>query len=173
MLKRSAGVGTNPLPYIIALVALVLDQVSKYLIVETLGPGQPHSSISLLSDFIELRYITNSGAAFGIFPGGSLFFALIALIVVIVIIAYYSYRPTDQMWLKLSLGLQLGGALGNLTDRIRFGYVIDFVDTKYWPVFNLADVSMTIGVFALAVFLLFLSEGEHRKATDAPTGGQE
>jgi signal peptidase II len=83
-----------------------------------------------------------------------LLFVVIAVIVVAAIIFYYRHLPTGQWWIKVSLGLQLGGALGNLLDRLRQGYVIDFIDFKIWPVFNLADSSIVVGVAILAYYLL-------------------
>jgi signal peptidase II len=87
----------------------------------------------------------------------------VAVLVVLGIIAFYRFLPPGQAWLRVSLGLQLGGALGNLSDRVRLGSVVDFVDFKIWPVFNLADLAIVVGVSLLAFHLLFVQQqGEQR-----------
>jgi len=114
-----------------------------------------------LRDLVSLTYVTNTGAAFGLLPDHGLFFIAIAAIVVIAILVYHRHLP-DKALVKASLGLQLGGALGNLTDRLRYGYVIDFIDFKVWPVFNLADSAIVIGVAVLAYYLLRDRGGKQR-----------
>jgi signal peptidase II len=159
------GIGTNPLPYLIAVVVIVLDQITKYLIVQNLGPGAPQDSVLILGGFVRLRYVTNSGAAFGWFPNGTMIFSIIAFIVAIVLIAYFQFHPTDKLLLKVSLGLQLGGALGNLIDRIHQGYVVDFVQWWVWGIFNVADAAITTGVVFLAIYLIFMSEVPPARST--------
>lgn len=80
-------------------------------------------------------------------------FTIIALAVIAGIVLFYHHLPTGNLWVRLCLGLQLGGALGNLVDRITRGYVVDFVDIGFWPIFNLADISILLGVSVLAYFL--------------------
>jgi signal peptidase II len=87
------------------------------------------------------------------FPDQGNFFIIVAVLVVLAIVLYYRYLPTGQWLVRLSLGLQLGGAMGNLLDRIRFGSVVDFVDIGFWPIFNVADVSIISGVAILAYCL--------------------
>lgn len=138
----------------VALLTLVADQISKYLILSNLKPGQSWNPIASLTPWVSITHVTNAGAAFGLFQDQGSFFVVIAVIVVTAIIFYYRHLPADQWWIKVSLGLQLGGALGNLLDRLRLGYVIDFIDFKIWPVFNVADSSIVIGVAILAYYLL-------------------
>lgn len=137
-----------------ALLVLMADQVSKHLIMSYLPLGVPWNPVPPLRRLVSLTYVTNTGAAFGLFPNQSLLFVVIAVLVVIAIVAYHRHLPTDQTLVKASLGLQLGGALGNLTDRLRYGYVIDFIDFKIWPVFNLADSAIVVGVAILAYYSL-------------------
>lgn len=130
------------------------DQVSKYLVLTRLSFGESWSPVPGLGRYISVTHVVNPGAAFGLFPDQGSLFAVIAVVVVVAILIYYRYLPT-QIWLvRLSLGLQLGGALGNLADRLQHGHVIDFMDFKIWPVFNLADVAIVTGVGILAYFLL-------------------
>jgi signal peptidase II len=137
-----------------ALLTLVADQISKYLVLCNLKPGQSWNLVASLTPWASITHVTNTGAAFGLFPDQGSFFVVIAIIVVAAIIFYYRHLPAGQWWIKVSLGLQLGGALGNLLDRLRLGYVIDFIDFKIWPVFNLADSAIVIGVVILAYYLL-------------------
>lgn len=138
----------------VALLILVADQISKHLVLSNLKPGQSWNPIAPLTPWASITHVTNTGVAFGLFQDRGSLFAVIDLIVVAVIIFYYRHLPAGQWWLKLSLGLQLGGALGNLLDRLRLGYVIDFIDFKIWPVFNVADSAIVTGVAILAYYLL-------------------
>jgi signal peptidase II len=106
-----------------------------------------------LAKIFQLTFITNTGAAFGMFPqlGGA--FMVIAIVVIASIVMFYRHLPTENIWVRVSLGLQLGGALGNLLDRITRGYVVDFVDIGFWPIFNVADLSIVLGVTLLAYHL--------------------
>jgi signal peptidase II len=136
---------------------IALDQWTKYL-ARTYLYGQSGTgprSVPVLGDYIRLTYVENRGAAFGLLQDQTTFFILVGLVVVGVIVA--SYRQIEQPgWiLNLCLGLQLGGAIGNLIDRIRFGYVVDFFDLTVWPVFNVADSAICVGVGLLAWHLLF------------------
>jgi len=137
----------------VTLLMLGIDQFSKRLVSRHLSLGEPWNPISCLRDLVSLTYITNTGAAFGLFPDHGLFLIAIAVIVVIAILVYHRHLP-DKTLVRASLGLQLGGALGNLIDRLRYGYVIDFIDFKVWPVFNLADSAIVVGVVVLAYHLL-------------------
>jgi signal peptidase II len=127
---------------------LVLDQVTKALAVAYLRPG---ASLPL-TGWLQLTYVENRGAAFGLLQDQTALFILVGLIVVGGLIASYRHLPTVSPLLNLGLGLQLGGALGNLIDRVRQGYVVDFVDLSWWPVFNVADAAIVVGVGVLAYY---------------------
>jgi signal peptidase II len=105
---------------------------------------------------VAFAYTCNKGAAFGLLANETLLFVLIALVVIGVLVAYVRFLPAKHPWLRLSLGLQLGGALGNLLDRLRQGYVVDFIAVKAWPVFNIADACVVVGVLILAYHLLLV-----------------
>ena len=106
------------------------------------APGQhsPHSGV------FHLTYVQNTGAAFGFLRGKTLFFIVVAVLVLGFIIFLAPRLSREKPLLGLVFGLLLGGALGNLIDRIRFGYVIDFLDFRVWPVFNIADMAIVVGV---------------------------
>ena len=87
-------------------------------------------------------------------------FMVVAVIVIVAIVLFYHHLPIENPWIRLSLGLQLGGALGNLVDRFHYGYVVDFVDIGFWPIFNVADVSIVVGVAILAYHLWHEETGQ-------------
>jgi len=136
------------------LLTLFLDQATKYLVARYLPLGKPWNPIPSLERIVSLTYITNTGVAFGLFPQLGLFFTILPILVVAAILIYYRHIPTNKWGLQVCLGLQLGGALGNLLDRLRLGYVVDFIDFKVWPVFNIADSAIVVGTALLAYYIL-------------------
>jgi signal peptidase II len=138
----------------VAILTLVIDHISKWVVMASLRPGESWNPVAALERYVSLTYVTNTGAVFGLFPDYGSIFMVIAVVVVAAIILYYRHLPGDQWLVQTSLGLQLGGALGNLIDRLRYGHVIDFIDFKFWPVFNVADSSIFVGVVILAFHLL-------------------
>jgi signal peptidase II len=163
--QRGLKPGWWVLPVVAALV-VGLDQLTKHLVVSRLALYEAWAPIADLSHVFTIHYVTNTGAAFGLFQNGNLFFVIVAIIVSAVILLYYRFVPGGQWFVRLSLGLQLGGALGNLVDRLRMGSVIDFLDFQIWPVFNVADMSIVGGVMLLA-FLLLREDYLERKKADA------
>lgn len=139
----------------VAAIVFVVDQVSKHLVLSGLSVGEMWNPLPFLRPFLTITHVTNTGAAFGLFQDQGTLFAMVAILVVAGILVFYRYLPPDQLWLRVSLGLQLGGAVGNLLDRVRLGSVVDFIDFKIWPVFNLADTAIVAGVSILAFFLIF------------------
>ena len=138
----------------VALLVLTLDQLTKLWVVASLPEGTWWSPVPGLWRVFRIVHTTNSGAAFGIFPEQGSFFILIAVIVVAAIVFYQQRLPVSGWLIRLTLGLQLGGAVGNLLDRLRYnGSVIDFIDIGFWPIFNLADLSIVVGVAVLAYHL--------------------
>jgi len=149
--------------FLVALFVIVADQLSKAWIMSSLPEG--HSMLRL--GFFRITHIHNTGAAFGLFPDQSLVLAIFALIAGAVILFFVVYGYRYYSWLgstatTLTFGLVLGGTVGNLADRFRFGYVIDFIDFGYWPAFNIADSAVTVGVITLAVILLRHAQTEER-----------
>lgn len=130
---------------------LLLDQGSKAVVQMLMYQGE---SIPVLQPVFYLTYIMNPGAAFGILPNQKVLFITTGLLLIIGALAGYRRLPPGRNILRIGLGLVLGGALGNLVDRLRFGKVVDFLDFRVWPVFNLADTAIFIGVCFLAWELL-------------------
>jgi signal peptidase II len=145
----------------LAALVVAVDQVTKRLADDRLR-GQ--RSVPVLDDVLRLTYVENRGAAFGLLQDQTTFFVFVGILVIGVIAASYRYLPRSGFRLHLALGLQLGGAIGNLIDRIRTGYVVDFVDFGYrsnwWPVFNVADSAIVVGVALLALNALSPSPAE-------------
>lgn len=129
--------------FVLPLAVVILDQFSKYIVVENMALGE---SIPIIEEVFHLTYILNPGAAFGMFAHNRLFFIAIAVIVIGIIIWARREILASPWEVKAGCGLFLGGAIGNLIDRVRQGLVIDFFDFRVWPVFNIADIAICIGV---------------------------
>ena len=139
----------------LALIILLLDQTSKWMAVNHI---EAHESLSVIPGFFNLVLVNNRGMAFGIFSqtrSGFYYFFLLATTIGVtgVILFFFFWMKETQNWLTIGLSLILGGALGNLADRVRLGYVIDFLDFYFkgyhWPAFNVADSAVTVGTFWL------------------------
>lgn len=153
---------------VIAAVIVILDQLTQAWIHQNLSLGEIYRPELWLSRYARLVYVKNTGAAFGIFMNlGGVFTAISALISLAILFAYP--RISRQDWLiRLAMGLYLGGALGNLLDRLTFGYVTDFISIGAFPVFNIADMSISIGT---AVFILGVIIQENRgRSRNQPPG---
>lgn len=135
----------------IAILILIIDQVSKYLISINIGY---HQSIAI-NNFLEITYIVNNGAAFSILRGQRWFFIVATIIVYILIICIRKYIARQDTIFHLALALFCGGSAGNFVDRLRFGGVVDFVDLQIWPIFNVADACIVIGVIIIGLKLIF------------------
>jgi len=138
----------------IAAVTLIADQMTKFLVVTYLAPHGAWAPIPALSNFFTIEYTTNTGAAFGLFKDWGPIFIGVAVVVIAAIIIYQNQVPQEAWLVRLALGLQLGGAMGNLTDRLRLGHVTDFIYFHFWPLFNVADMSIVTGVILLAFTML-------------------
>lgn len=136
----------------VAVAVFALDQATKSWVTQYVNShgGEP---IKVLGGKVLIDLTHNTGAAFGILAGGSVLFVAIAVAVVAAIVLSYHRVAEGPVILRVALGLILGGALGNLLDRIRLGYVVDFVDLRWWPVFNLADSCIVIGAVLLVLAL--------------------
>lgn len=133
-----------------ALLVIFLDQLTKFLVKNNF---QLNHSMPIIKNILHLTYVTNSGSAFGLFRGFNIFFILFSVIVVIVISYYLKKIKESEKLLQFSVGLLLGGTIGNLIDRIAYGSVVDFIDFRVWPVFNVADSAVTISIILLIVLL--------------------
>jgi len=159
MFKKFANL---TLVYWVGAFIVLIDQYVKSLVRANMPIGSVWAPSPEIAPFFRLVHIENNGAAFGMFQSGGTVFGVIAVVVSIVI-AYYAARLPEGQWaLRVALGLQLGGALGNLVDRVINGPVTDFFNLmSMWntPIFNVADLSITTGVIMLV--LLMWNEGRH------------
>jgi len=181
-MRRADGTRTGPMEVIlsrardylglvgIASAVLALDQLSKYVVRTNLVFGETWSPYPWLAPLARIVYWNNTGAAFGLFPSGGLLFTLIAVLVSVAILYYYPRLPQGYFPLRLALGLQLGGAIGNLTDRVLHGTVIDFISIGSFPVFNLADSSISVGV-AILIVTMWIDERRSRAIQAETTEG--
>ena len=136
---------------IIVATVILFDQITKLLAVRFLQLNTP---VPLIKNFLNLTLVYNRGGAFGIFQNQLFLFVLVSFFALGLII--YSLKNKANSWIyKLALSLIFGGAVGNLIDRLRFGFVIDFLDLRIWPVFNIADSVITIAALCLTWELLF------------------
>ena len=154
-----------------AAIVLVLDQWTKVLVERHLPLQQPWNPFDFLRPTVTLNHVTNKGAAFGIFPSASTFFTLVGIIIPIVILIFHRRFPSEFLGMQVALGLQMGGALGNLVDRLTRGHVVDFIDFHFWPVFNVADSSVFIGGVILAYYFLFKIEDEAPQSQELEAEG--
>ncbi len=140
--------------FLAAALVIIVDQVTKFLIRSNMSLYQ---SIPAEGPF-RLTYVFNTGASFGLFRGQTIPLLITAIIGIAALVLFFFYVPLESKLLRLALGLQLGGAAGNLIDRIRLGGVTDFLDAGFWPVFNAADSAVVIGVGLLVLFFLLPSK---------------
>ncbi len=142
--------------FIISTVVIALDQITKILTKKNMFLGQ---SEEVLGDFLRYTYIQNPGMAFGIQIGNKTLFTIFSILASIVVFVYLIRTRGDQVFVKLALALILGGAIGNLIDRVLYGAVVDFIDVGIgqmrWPVFNIADSAVSVGMVILVGIILF------------------
>ncbi len=139
-------------------VVLLIDQLTKGWVRQAFAPGE---SRSLLGPILHLTYVQNTGAAFGLLRGHVPIVVVVSLVVgawVIVELKRLRHGPWTAWW---PLTLILGGAIGNLIDRVRLGYVVDFLDLRVWPVFNVADSCITIGVTWMILQMVLTKADRH------------
>ena len=139
----------------VAVVVFVLDRITKIAVEANLAVGR---SVDVIGEWVRISHVTNSGAAFGLLPERTTFLSILSVVAVFAIVYYYRRLAADSLLVSATLGMQLGGAIGNLVDRVGQGYVVDFVDVgipggvRFWS-FNVADSSIVVGIIAVTVLL--------------------
>ena len=164
---------------LVAIGIFVIDQITKYMIKTSMSL---HQSFSVIGDFFRITYVENTGMAFGISIGDNILFTVFAAVASIAILIYFFYIKGEHLFARLAMIIIFGGALGNLTDRIIRGSVVDFLDCEFfdiylpqfdflfvhfpgysmtrWPVFNVADIAVSVGMIMLMIFIIFDKEPE-------------
>lgn len=161
------------LPVVLALLIITSDQITKRYIVNTLDVYESHAPIAALDKLFQFTHIHNTGAAFGMFEGAGFVFTIIAIVVAIAIVVYTRRLDAGHYLLRIALGMQLGGAVGNLIDRLRQGYVTDFIDLIWFPfIFNIADAAIVGGVVVLFYLMILESVQERRQKRAAASQEQ-
>jgi signal peptidase II len=164
---------------LVAAIVVALDQWSKRLIELNIPLGESLAPYPALEPWFRLVHWTNTGAAFGLLRGQAPIFIAIALVVIVAVLIYSRQLPADSWAVRFCLGLMLGGAIGNLIDRLhQSGQVTDFLlfslpvggRVYEWPAWNVADASIVVGTILLGILLL---RSEQAKTTPAPTGSTE
>lgn len=141
------------MPYIIIFAfVLFADQITKYYISHNFIPL---NSVSLIGNLVNLTFVKNAGAAFGVLQNAQFLFIVVTSAILLIILIYFFISSKENILLRTSLVLIMSGGVGNLIDRVRQGYVVDFIDLKIWPVFNISDMSVVIGSILLAYYILF------------------
>jgi len=157
--KRSRGLYVTVL---LAILIIVADQLSKAWVLNHLGPGGDRTVVNIVPGFLRLFYVENSGAAFGMFHGSGSVLTLVAVVVVLVLAVAFRHLIGRSWLLSIALGLQFGGAVGNIIDRFRHGFVVDFINVPHFWTFNVADSAITVGVIILAIFLIFYESDSYQ-----------
>lgn len=147
---------------IISIIFLLIDQISKLLVVKSLSIN---NSTEIIKNFFYLTYTNNDGAAFSILTGQRIFLIVVSIIIIILLLYYLKKNKIDNKIETLAISLIIGGSLGNLIDRLVRGYVIDFFDVKIFgynfPIFNIADTFIVVGAFLL--FITISRKDEHNE----------
>jgi signal peptidase II len=141
----------------------VADQVSKVIVSRTLPVG---GSVDVVGDLVRVWHVHNTGAAFSLFPGALWLFIPVTILALVMVAYFFRAFRGRATWIHVVLGMILAGTLGNLTDRVRLGYVIDFIsvgigETRF-PTFNVADSAVVVGIGLLVLYLTFV-EADHRQ----------
>lgn len=160
------------LQIILIVLSVAADQLAKLLLVPMLET-LPDKTMTIIPGVFSLTYTPNEGASFGMLQGARVFFIIVTIIVLAVgAVLMVKTRKRQSLFLKISLSLVIGGAVGNFIDRIAFGYVRDLFDFRqvYFPwIFNIADMCLVVGAIMLGVYVLFMYKPKEKEAT----GGEE
>jgi signal peptidase II len=149
-----------------AVIIVTSDQLAKVWVRAhvPLGGDWLPAQLAWLLPYARIRFWYNSGAAFGIFANGNLVFMVLAIIVAGAILYYYPRVSRKDWWLQLALMLQFSGAVGNLTDRLQFGHVTDFISVGNFAIFNIADASISVGVVVMILGVWITEMADKRRA---------
>lgn len=152
-----------------SVIIIIIDQLTKLLIKNYMHLSE---SISVIGNVVRLTYIKNPGMAFGILIGGKLFYTVFASLACVVILVYLFRLKPENFWARFALASILGGAVGNLIDRLMYSEVVDFIDFRIirWPVFNFADIAITIGMIILIAVVVFEKNSEESEDEQLEAG---
>lgn len=156
------------MPILLIFVIVFIDQISKYIITHNIELSE---SIPIIQDIFHITYTRNYGAAFSILQNQRFFLIIITSIVsIIILVTMFRYYKSLDKALLYSLSFIVAGAIGNLIDRVRLKYVIDFLDFRIWPIFNVADMSVVVGSILIVWYMLFLEPKKQKAKKDDNLG---
>lgn len=150
--------GGKGVSFILSFIIILVDQITKHFAIVNLKGSFPNI---VIPDFLKFVYVENYGAAFGILKHKKIFFVVITFMVIVVVSLFlFKYYSKLNIYMNIGSGLLLGGAIGNLIDRVRFGYVVDFISVRLfnryeYPVFNVADMAIVVGTIIILILILF------------------
>lgn len=152
----------NKILFITAIILFILDRISKILVISNITES---TFYPLIKGVISLTYLKNTGAAFSLLQDKQIFLISISIFIIIFIFKYFIKHTLPNKFTQIAWGMILGGAVGNLFDRLNYNYVIDFINLEFinFPVFNIADIAISIGVIAISYYILFI-EGKNKNA---------
>ncbi len=150
----------------IAMLLIALDQWSKALVREQIALGSEVYPIPFLAPFFRFTYWKNTGAAFGIFQNANLPLLILSVLISLMVVWLYFKSEDESLAFRISLAMMFGGAVGNMIDRIRFGFVTDFIAVGSFPVFNIADSAVTVGVAIMLIVMLIQERKAKAKTAD-------
>lgn len=157
----------DPVPWVLMAAALGLDQLTKAIVVANLDRGESWPD----EGFLRITHAWNTGTAFSLFQDQSDLLTIFSFVAVIALYFVYRSLQAPNIWVRMAFGLLLGGAFGNLLDRLRLGHVTDFLDVGPWPIFNVADSSIVVGITVL--FLYFWLTADSSKKSDKESDGEQ
>jgi signal peptidase II len=157
----------------VAVAVFVLDRVTKSWVVENIPLG---TARSIVGDYVRIVHAQNTGAAFGLLPERTTLLSVLSVLAVLAIVYYYRQIASNSSLVSATLGMQLGGAFGNLLDRVTQGYVVDFVDIgfgdiRFWA-FNVADSSIVVGIILVTAALWYEEHRSDREQGQGPLGAK-
>lgn len=149
---------------VVAVIAVIFDIITKYIAINVFKTAE----LELIKDVLYFTYLENRGAAFGILQNQRWIFIAITVIVLLCIIVWIIYKKPQSKLLLLSLGMIAGGGIGNFIDRVRFSYVVDFIDVRIinYPVFNVADCFVVVGAILMIIYILFFEGKKSERYKD-------
>jgi signal peptidase II len=167
--------------WLVLAIAILTDQITKAIITSTLARGESWPDEGIF----RATYVHNSGTAFGLFQDQGFILTIISFVAVGALIFFFRGGGIHSIIVRIAIGMMIGGAIGNLLDRVRLGFVVDFIDVGPWPIFNMADSFITVGIATLAVITILFpdklspasspasnenaSDSEHTEPADIPS----
>ena len=160
----------NSLLFLVATAVIVVDQITKALVRQNLALGEAWAPIPAIGEFFRFLYWQNQGAAFGTFQNAGPILTVIRVLIALFIVVFYQKAEIKDTLMKVSLSLMLGGAVGNLIDQFTLGFVTDFIAVGRFPIFNIADSGVTVGVGLMLLDMLIKEKKGSKSEPKEPTG---